>query len=494
MPSSRLIHHLRNYASAGVLSAVVGLVSFPLMTRNLSVADYGIVGLISASITLFVAVGKLGVQHAVIRFFAQIKNSNIAFTSHQLNSTVTVVFLVLATLATSLFLLMGFGVLPDFLQYENISTLFLPASAIVFVRLLGSGFMNFLRAEQRSADVAMAQSLSRFMNLTFLIAVVLLSVLEPHAVVICLLTAEILGVSYAAWQYRKSFFFSRSDVSFKLARIMLVYGLPLMILESLSLVLRLSDRYLIEALLGVDELGQYSASYNLTSYLDIIILAALLQALRPAYMQLWESEGVVKTQDFLSHSFNLYMVLGIPFVAMFALTSPYLLSFLAGPKYGVGAVVIPFVALSFWLEGGMNFLAAGLYIQKDTKALMFCSLAAAILNLSLNVLLIPKYGIIGAAVVTLFCYSLFTLCVAILAFKYLKFNIEWKRPALITILSLSIYLFLRVVEFGSDVNNFLIKGITGSTILALVVWLLVPEVRSWIVSLMKRIGRGTAAT
>lgn len=477
-----------------MLSAVVGLVSFPLMTRNLSVADYGIVGLISASITLFIAVGKLGIQHAVIRFYAQVKNANIAFTSNQLNSTVTLIFLFLATLATVLFLLMGFGVLPGVLQYENISTLFIPASAIVFVRLLGSGFMNFLRAEQRSGDVAMAQSLSRFLNLSFLIAVVSLTVLKPFAVVVCLLIAEIIGVGFAAWQYRKSFFFARSDISLKLARIMLVYGFPLMILESLSLVLRLSDRYLIEAMLGVNALGQYSASYNLTAYLDIIVLAALLQALKPAYMQLWESEGASKTKDFLSHSFNLYMVLGIPFVAMFAVTSPYLLHFLAGEKYGLGTVIIPYVAMSFWLEGSMNFLAAGLYIQKNTKVLMICSLVAAVLNLSLNVLLIPKYGISGAALVTVFCYSLFTLCATLIAFKHVRFMIEWKRPLLITIASVFMYFFLRVIEFGSDVSNFLIKGISGTFILALVVWLLVPEVRLWIVSLMKRKNRGGAAT
>jgi len=194
MPTSRLLQHLRNYASAGLITALAGLISFPLMTRNLSVADYGIVGLITSSITLFIAFGKLGVQHAVIRYFSQIKNGNIAFSSMQLHSTV----------------------------------------------------------KQRSADVAIGQGLTRCLNLALLIAVVLIAVLDPHAVLACLLLAELTGVCYVVWQYRSELYFNLADISSDLGRGMLVYGLPLMILESLGLVLRLSDRYIIEAMLGVN--------------------------------------------------------------------------------------------------------------------------------------------------------------------------------------------------------------------------------------------------
>ncbi len=492
MPATRLIHHLRNYASAGLLSAVVGLISFPIMTRNLSVADYGIVGLISISLTLFIAIGKLGMQHAVVRYFAQIKNGNIAYDLKQMNSTVSGVFIILAVVSTSLFLFMGFQVLPGFLQYENISSLFLLASGVVFVRLLGSSIMNFLRAQQRSADVAIAQSLARFLNMLLIISVVLTSVLDPHSVLICLFIAELVGVGFAVYQYRSELYFKRSAVSGPLAKAMLFYGMPLMMLESLSLVLRLSDRYLIEAMLGVNELGQYSASYNLTGYLDIIILAALLQAIRPVYVQMWESSGVARTREFLSRGLHLYAIVGIPFVVMFSVTSPYLLSFLAGPKYALGTVVIPYVALSFWLEGAMIFLAAGLYIFKNTKVLMYSSLAAAVMNVGLNVLLIPHYGIAGAAAVTVFSYAVFVLSVTFSSFKYVKVDIKWKSPLIVSASSAFVFVCLKQVDLGGDATNFLVKGICGSVVLALVVWVLEPQVRTWLQALPARVLRRSA--
>jgi len=490
MPASRLIQHLRNYASAGLLSALVALITFPILTRNLSVADYGIVGLITSSVTLFIAVGKLGMQHAVIRFFAQVTNANIAFSVRQMNSTVSAVFLVLAALATVLFLFTGFKILPEFLQYENISSLFLMASAIVFVRILGSGIMNFLRAQQRSAEVAIAQSLARFLNLTLILAVVFVTVLEPFSVITCLFLAELAGVCYVAYQYRSDFQFSYAGISGELAKAMLLYGMPLMILESLSLVLRLSDRYLIEAMLGVDELGQYSASYNLTSYLDIIILAAVLQAVRPAYMQIWESQGAEKTSEFLSRCFHLYMVVGIPFVVMFSITSPYLLSFLAGPKYAIGTVIIPYIAMSFWLEGALTLLAAGLYIFKNTKVLMFCSLAATIINLGLNLLLIPRFGITGAAAVTVFSYCVFMVAVTVMAFRHVSFSVQWKAPMIVSSVSVIVFLMMGRIDFGDHLFNFLVKGSAGTLILLLAMWMVVPELRTWLHALPRKIRTG----
>ena len=486
MAAGGMARHLRNYASAGILSAVVGLISFPVLTRNLSVSEYGIVGLIASSLALFIAVGKLGVQHSVIRYFSQIKNGNIAFTVGQMNSTVSMVFFVLTCMTTALWLLSGFVILPSLLQYENIPSLFLLASGVVFIRLLGSGVMNFLRAQQRSADVAISQSLARFLNLTLIIVLLLIHELNPWNVIACMLFAEILGVTYAALQYRPDFRFRPGEVSAPLARALLVYGVPLMILESLGLVLRLSDRYLIEALLGVDALGQYSASYNLASYIDIIILATLIQAVKPAYLQMWESDGRQTTQQFLSYGFHLYMLIGIPFIALFSVTSPHLVGFLAGEKYMPGTVVIPYVAISFWLEGATHFLAAGLYIYKNTKALMVWSVLATVINLGLNVIFIPRYGIEGAAIVTIISYLVFMLGVILYAFRLVDFSVRLRAPSLMLVASTIVYLILAPVELSSELFNLLVKGLAGATVLLLLMWLVDPGVKRWMSDVLMR--------
>lgn len=477
-----MLSHLRNYASAGVVTGLVGLISFPILTRNLSVAEYGIVGLITSSLTLFIAIGKLGVQHAVIRFYSQVKHGNIDYSLGQLNSTVGVVFFLFASVTTLLWLISGIFILPNFMQYESLPSLFILAAGIVFIRLLGSAALNFLRAQQRSGEVALSQSMSRFLNLIFILVLLFYSHLSPAMVISCLLVAEIISVGYAFYCYAPGFQFRLKDVSGSLAKALFFYGLPLMILESLELVLRLSDRYMIESMIGASALGQYSASYNLAMYIDLIILVAMVQALKPAYMHMWEAEGKEATQAFLEKFFRIYLIASIPFVTLFMLTAPHLLRFLAGDKYAPGTVIIPYLALSYFMMGAMHILTAGLYIFKDTRVLVRWSCIATVINLVLNLIFIPIYGIVGAAVVTLISFGIFTVGVSVSAFKNVKFPISLRAPALTTLASVVVFFVLHPVEFGADLNSFLIKGTAGTAVLLIVMLLVEPEIRTWVKS------------
>ena len=468
-----------------MLAALAGIITFPLLTRSLTVAEYGVLGLITSSLTLFIAVGKLGMQHAVIRYYAQIKNNNLSFSLNQMNSTVSMLFFLFASITTALWLLVGYVFLPRVSESDNISLLFLIASGIVFLRLLGSCFMNFLRAQQRSAVVGFSLILTRYLYLVLVLVIMFYSKISVAFVLIAMLIAEIIGVIFVGKKYWPDFHFNFSEITAPLGKAMLIYGMPLMMLESLGLVMRLSDRYIIQAMLGENALGMYSASYNLTAYLDLIILTAMVQAIKPYYMQLWESEGVAQTKAFLSNGFHLYIVIGIPFITLFSLVSPHLLNFLASDKYSPGTIIIPFVAFSFLLDGGMHFLAAGLYIKKNTKVLMFWGVLATLLNLGLNILVIPIHGILGAALVTIVSYLVFMLGVSFRAFDFLSFDIKIRVPLLVTLLSLLTYALLFKLNFGGDFANLMGKGVLGTIVLTTAVVLVDSRTREWVVERLR---------
>ena len=424
-------------------------------------------------------------QHAVIRFYAQIKNANISFSLNQMNSTATMVFFLLAAVTTILWLMIGFLLMPKMSDFDNISGLFVIASGIVFLRLLGSCFMNFLRAQQRSAVVGFTQILSKYLYLGLILLVMLVTDIGVGYVLLAMLTAEVVGLAFAGKKYWPDFHFNFSEIKPQLSKVMLIYGMPLMMLESLGLVMRLSDRYIIQAMLGENALGMYSASYNLTAHLDLIILTAMVQAIKPHYMQLWEQDGIARTKTFLSSGFHGYVVLGIPFITLFSLVSPHLLNFLASDKYSPGTIIIPFVAFSFLLDGAMHFLAAGLYIKKNTKVLMFWGVLATVLNLCLNILLIPVYGILGAAIVTIISYLLFMLGVSYRAFEFLDFEIKPRVPLIVTLLSLMVYATLFKIDLGGDVINLLGKGTLGGIMLGIIVVVFDAQTRDWVVDRLR---------
>ncbi len=461
MASTNILRHVRNYSSAGTLSAAAGVVTFPILTRNLTVEEYGILGLVMGTLTLFIAVGKLGFQHAVIRFYAQITHRSGEWSPNQMISTVLMVFGILALITTLAWLFAGpFIVLGETSNGENFP-LFLVAGGTILLRLFGSALLNFLRAGERSGKVATVQILTRYLYIGFVVLVLLLSGISPFKVLACTLVAEIIAFGLTLYFSRDQITFSFSEFRGSLAKAMLIYGLPLMVLETLGVFLRLCDRYIIQRLLGDAELGMYSASYNLTSYLEMIVLATIAQALRPIYMKLWERDGEKPTKEFLSSTFQMYLALGIPVVAIFSATAPHLLNFLASPKFAPGTIIIPFVTISFMLDGAIHWVGAGLYIQRNTRMLMIWGMIASVLNVALNYLVIPYYGILGASVVTVVSFLIFLLGIGHSASKYLKLTINWVKPSAIALMSLLVYLLLMRLNFGSDLVNLFAKGLVG---------------------------------
>ena len=138
----------------------------------------------------------------------------------------------------------------------------------------------------------------------------------------------------------------------------------------------------------------------------------------------------------------------------------------------------------------MHFLAAGLYIFKNTKVLMAWSLIATIVNLSLNLLLIPRFGITGAAIVTIISYVIFMAGVGSQAFKHVKFSVSLRIPFQMLAASCVIFLILNPLNFGSDIVDFLVKGSLATTVLLALLWGVDEGFKQWVsVSLLKWQGR-----
>ncbi len=491
MASTPFLNHVRNYASAGMLASVAGLVTFPILTRNLTIEDYGLVGLVTASLTLAVALGKLGLQHSVIRYFSQVDNDRGRWSLSQLGSTVFLLFGILAIITTSLWLFVGLRVVPQVLESPKLPALFVAASGLVFVRLSSSSIINFLRAQERSALVGFYQVCFRFLALALLLLTLLVfPVLTPLLFICGMLIAECIAVCIVFRRFRIGAPLTLTGFSATLTRALLVFGLPLMVLESLGLVLRLSDRYLIEGMLGATELGQYSASYNLTQYLEVIVLSGLVQAVKPRYNALWEREGAATTQAFLARGLQVCLVLGIPLITVFSLTAPHLLNILASPKFEAGTVIIPYVATSYLIEGALVFLGAGLYLFKNTRVLMFSSALATIANLALNVILIPKYGIMGAAAATVVSIILFSYLVTRAAFSRVSFRISLQPVILVTILSIGLYIPLKQWNMDIEFFTFFVKGSVATLLLVAGIYIIDDSVaefmRHWFHKLIRR--------
>ncbi len=397
--------HLRNYLSAGLVASVIGLITFPLLTRSLTVEEYGWLGLVSATITAFVSFGKLGLQSAMVRFFSEARAKGSQALNELLSNTAGAALL-LGMLGLGLWLLYSFNVAPRLPDGDDMVPIFYVAAALVPIKILFSISTSVLKADERSGFLSTTKVVDKAAKLVLIVLIIFTFGATAEWIMASIVLVEALLLGFVLYKSQDYLGSTRPTVSLKVLSPMVAFGIPAMAGETMSVVLEIGDRYVIQAFLGGEALGQYSAAVNITLYLDWVVILALTSAIVPHYIRLYEEKGREATLSFLNNAFELYIAIGLGIFAVFSAAAPSLILLLAGDRYEPGLVVIPWFAAALVMQGSICIVASGLYIDKRPRALAKWFAGAFVINLALNLLTVPIWGLVAAAIVTFFSMSL----------------------------------------------------------------------------------------
>ncbi|MBI3899536.1 MAG: oligosaccharide flippase family protein [Gammaproteobacteria bacterium] len=459
----KLFKHSSNYTIGSLIATIAGLVSFPILTRTLTTEEYGLMGYIGTTLATLVCIGKLGVQHATVRFYAEVRAgkrdvglgeyySTVIFGMAAMGLAVTVVWATITQL------------LPHWFYDSRLPALLLLTSSLIIIRVVDSGLVNQLRAQQRSAIFAFYQVVKRYVGL----GLVLLALFFVSKNLWGFYGATIVGelvaaICLGAWLVR-GVEFRPKNFSPELFRAMLVFGIPMIGYEFAGIILQQGDRYVIIAVLGAEKLGIYSAAYNMCEYIQLCFIMSFSQAIVPIYVRLWEEKGETATVEFLQKFVHYYVMLALPIVAGLIAIGADLLSFLASEKYVDGAVIIPYVVAGMVFDGAIVIAGAGLYIHKRTKTILMVIAACAVFNLVLNFALVPVWGIRGSAVATLVSYAVLISSVLVFGRRWLRFPFPWAAVLKFAPLAAIMYFAVIHVELGSGLENLFARVAVGAVV------------------------------
>jgi O-antigen/teichoic acid export membrane protein len=192
-----------------------------------------------------------------------------------------------------------------------------------------------------------------------------------------------------------------------LLRQMLGFGMPLMVASGAYWVLTTSDRILLEQFIGVGPVGIYSVAVTL-SMLVHLALGAIGQAWSPHFLAIYRAEPDRAPR--VAADFALLIVAGFGWISVLLATyAEEFVRLLSGGGYQAAAVAVLPLALSVSANAAAQVTAVGISIRKRTHWMAWLSWAAAGLNVGLNVLLIPRWGIAGAAWATAFAFAALSL-------------------------------------------------------------------------------------
>lgn len=456
-----MIRHFRNYLSAGLLGALLGLVSFPLLTRSLSVEDYGLLGLVSATVTIFVSFAKLGLQSAVLRFFSEARVKGASALNELLNNVAGAVLL-LSTIGLVLWLSYSYFVVPLMNGPSMMVKLFLIGAALVPIKIIHSLTNNILQADQRSGLLSTVSVSEKLFKLLCMMAIVLSVGLSSERVLVIMVLSEFVFLTILLYHCRTYLSNLKPTIRYPTISPLIAYGVPAMLAELTAVLLETGDRYVIQAYLGSEPLGQYAAAVNICMYLEWVLILSLQSAIVPHYVKLYEEQGREATIKFLNGALDLYVAVAVGVFVVFCIAAPQLVILLAGEKYRDGLLVIPWFAAGYVLVGAICIAAAGVYIDKRTALLVKWTVIAFIVNLILNLVAIPRYGLIAAAVATLIAMCIRCIGVYKDAAKTLPVSMPWRTLGLASVCAIPAYYLGNLVSTGNAfVDLLLASTVTG---------------------------------
>jgi O-antigen/teichoic acid export membrane protein len=206
----------------------------------------------------------------------------------------------------------------------------------------------------------------------------------------------------------------------------LAFGLPLVPSGLSDWVINSSDRYVISIFLGTAYVGYYSPGYLLGN-LIIMFIQPLGCVLPVALSKHYDENKKDLVEGILSRSLKYFLVLAIPAAFGLSLLSKPILSVLSTPEIAdQGYLITPFVALGMLFYGTTSIIANIISLVKKTKISASIWFIAAMLNLSLSLLLVPRVGIIGAAIATMMAFAVALMLVTYYSVPIIRIAVNYK--------------------------------------------------------------------
>lgn len=200
----------------------------------------------------------------------------------------------------------------------------------------------------------------------------------------------------------------------KIAQTMLLVSWPLMFTGAFAAIYSRIDQVMLGSLLNARAVGIYSVSALLSEYWYFVPLG-IVSSLVPAIIN-GKKSGEITYKKRLKSLLGLVALIGLAAAAFFTIFSDWIIQFFYGANYIEAANV-----LKIYIWGGIG-MSLGfvvnqlLIIENKTKIIFIFGLISMLVNVILNLVLIPRFGMYGAAIATLISYSIIPL--PILFIKY----------------------------------------------------------------------------
>jgi O-antigen/teichoic acid export membrane protein len=408
--------HTFVYTTGIIIGKVAGFVMLPVYTRYLTPADYGVLELLGMTIDVIGMITGVGIVAGVFKFYSE---ENDRSRKNAVISTAALAVAGLAT-ATSLIGLLLAPWLSKLIFGAAANPLYLRLCFVLYL-LQNFEYLPFLliRAENRSVLFVTinAAKLVSMLSLNILFVVYFRMGIEG------VLTSNIIATAAVAMGLT-GYLFRRVGIRFSNEKFqqMLRFGISIVVWSLASFVLVFSDRFFLNYYTDTATVGIYSLAYKFAFLLSVV-------AYTP-FETIWTAQRfeIAKQPDAQKIYSRVFLYMNVLLGGVGVVLCLFIRDFLSVmsdpaflPAYRFVPLVIAAQVIFIWAA----YWNTGIYISGKTRVMASGAVVLVVTTLILNYLLIPRFGIYGAAWATIAAYTVRFLWIYHFAQRFYPVRYEW---------------------------------------------------------------------
>jgi O-antigen/teichoic acid export membrane protein len=458
-------HGLKLLAKSSILVSITLILSKILLYfyRIVIARDFGpeIYGLFTLSIVIvswFRIFSGLGIKEGLIRYLSLFRAKNEKGKIQYVLKK-SLIILVFTSIVASILLF----IFSDFIAMKFFSNSKLPLflkifSATLPFTVVGAIYLSIIRAFERIGWFSfISEVLGNFIQLIILVLLVFLGINSKSVPISYLIgTFSIFIVSYFV---SKS---SVSNISIKNKKInseknkktfkeMFSYSWPFLFYGVINFIFYGTDSFMIGIFKNVESVGFYNAAVPIAMFL-FLPFSLFGQLFFPLVTKEF-SKGNIETVKQLSQQVGkwIFMVIMPLFILLIIFPGTFI-NILFGPEYLVATNALRFLSVGALFSTLSSISQELLSMKGKSKLILFDMICAAIINIILNAILIPPYGITGAAFATMLSTIIFSALLFIQSYKLLSI-IPFRRKMFgITLIVIISAILLLVIKSLLEIN------------------------------------------
>ncbi len=405
----RALHDTVRYVPSVIAPSLLGFALVPILTRLLTPEQYGAFALVSAAVAGVGAITNGWLTSSVLRMYPGAREQGYARRFLLIVASDGAISVLVSGL-----LLIGLTAVIRLSGSVQTRPVAIVAMVIVATALVGDASCSILRSRLRASAYSLSMTVRAFGRLAgcaigaYVADDRLLGALVGWAVGAALTSLVPAALATESGHPESAADAAESYRFRTLSRRLLAYGIPLSAGLVLQIVLSDVDRFLLQVLAGTREVGIYAAAYQLASGCVGVAVSIPVLAALPLLMRTWDStDGRERTRALMPRLIQQYALLTLPATVAIAILGRQLLLLVTSQAYVSGAPTMIPVALGVLFQGLGQYTTAGLLLVRRTQSLLVLLVVAVLVNTGVNLVLIPRLGMLGAGIATAIAYLVF---------------------------------------------------------------------------------------